>query len=187
MVCPGEIEDQDLASLERVNAVLRAGWVRDHVSEFVLPLAPEAARNLLDHGSEVIEGLAITSDREQIPLFGVEVDLGPNVRWIAEAQLETPRADIEEWLNSDPAPEEGIETHWTPVNEAPMHAIFHEWPKPSLESINADIRAFEREYGMSWRTFSRLWRQGKPRARRIDDASAWMSLIEMRDALRQEA
>lgn len=187
MTAPAEIGDKDLANLERVNVVLQTGWVRDHVSEFTLPLGPEAAMNLLEYGDNVIEGLAIASSQEQISLSGNEVDLGPNIRWISKARLETPLPNIQEWLASNPGPEDGFETRWTPIDEAPLHVVFHNWPRPSLERIQEDIKALEHEYGMSWRTFSRLWKQGKPKARRIADGHMWMSLIEARDALKQES
>lgn len=187
MLCPNEVEGEDLRNLERVEDIISAGWVIDRVSGFTLWLEEEGTLDLLKHNQTSFEGLAMTTGNEQISLFGDNIDLGPTMRWIAQVQLDTPLEEIEEWLRLRPQDGQAIETHWTSLERSPLHAIFYDWPKPSVESVKQDIKAFEQKYGMSWKKFKRDWEQNKPRVQYIDDGDVWMSLIEARDHMQQQS
>ena len=183
MLSPPDVTEEDLLALDRVEAVIRAGWVAQRLDEFTAWLSPEGARLVLGHGGDVVEGLSLTSEGERVPLFGREIPLGPSTRWIAKARLMTPLEELERRLASDT--EGGVETRWAPLDAAPMHVFFAEWPKPSLERVTEQIKGFEREYGMSSKRFKRAWDEGKPKALLVEGGDAWAALVEARDHLKR--
>lgn len=185
MVCPDDIEDGDLDALDFVESVISSGWVVDRVTGFKLWLPEEGALDLLNHDRTLFEELTATTDDEHISLFGAHISLGPTIRWIGEAQLETPVKEVEEWLQSRPAEGQVIETSWSTPRNSALHRIFYDWPKPSLDRIQRDIAAFEQKYGIGWRRFKRDWE--KNGTQHIDNAGLWASLIEARDYLRQQS
>lgn len=185
MVCPYDIEDEDLDTLDYIESIISSGWVVDRVTGFKLWLPEEGALDLLNHDRTLFEGLIATTDDEHISLFGADISLGPTMRWIGEAQLETPLEEVKKWLQSHPEEGQVIETKWSTPQNSALHRIFYDWPKPSLDRIQEDIAAFERKYGIGWRRFKRDWE--KNRTQHIDDAALWASLIEARDYLRQKS
>lgn len=180
---PANIDREDLRNVNRVLDIIQKGWAVDYVADFTLPLHQEGIRNLLDYEGEVLKALAITAEGERVSLFGTDLDLGPSLRWIAGARLDTPKTRLEEWLASNPDNDHGFETRWTPISEAPFHVFFPDWPKPSLERVDRDLDAYEEKYGMSSKVFRAAWRKHDPEVEDIDDGDTWMSLIEAKRAL----
>lgn len=92
---------------------------------------------------------------------------------------------MEGWLASRPEQADSFEVRWAPVDDALFHFFYHEWPKPSPDTVRRNIEAFEDEYGMTSEEFRRAWDHGEARARGIEDGEIWVSFLEAREALEQ--
>jgi hypothetical protein len=187
-VYPSEVTDEDLRILGRVLEVVRKGWVVDKMIDFSLPMGPEALKNTLEVVKEegnVLKAMALTSEYERVEIFGVWLDLGPNARYIFAARLVTSLDDMERWLSSKSTPDASFDTRWVPVDDAPLHAFYYEWPKPSPERLRRDLEAFEEEYGMTTDEFRMAWERGDRRVRILEDADVWASLADAERAMKE--
>ena len=136
LVCPPEITDADLKSLNIVLGAVRNGWTVEKVKNFTIPPAEETASNLLrtvEEGGGVMKSLALLTEHETYEIFGTAIDLGKCVRHIAKARMVTPLDEIRAWLASDPSERGPLTTFWEPVDGAPMTVLFPEWPKEAAE------------------------------------------------------
>ena len=180
-VYPSEVDDDDRTNLNRVLKVIRSGWVALPVTDFTTPMDAEGVRNALDmvvKEGEEFQALALTASWERVEIFGSWVELGPSVRYVASAQLVTPRAEMEEWLASGPEGGTSFALRWVPADDTWVHAFYQEWPKPSLGAVREDIRAFEEEYGRDSDEFRRAWESGEEWAREVEGADVWMTLLD---------
>lgn len=187
-VYPFEVTDEDLRILGRVLEVVRKGWVVDKIVDFSSPVDPESLRNTLAVVKEqggVLDDMVLTSEYERVELFGVLLDLGPNARYVSAARSVTPLDEMERWLSSEPGPGASFDIRWAPVEDAPMHAFYYEWPKPSPERLRRDLEAFEEEYGMTTDEFRGAYERGDRGARSIEDADIWASLADAERAMRE--
>jgi uncharacterized protein (DUF433 family) len=136
LVCPTEITDVDLRSLNVVLAAVRNGWIIEKVKNFTIPPTEETAGNILrivEEQGDVLRSLALIIEHETYEIFGTAIDLGTCVRHIAKARLVTPLGEIRAWLASDPSERGRLTTLWEPVDGAPMIVLFHDWPKGAAE------------------------------------------------------
>lgn len=180
-VYPSSLEGEDLRNLNRVLHVIRGGWIALLVTDFTTPMNPEGVRNVLDltaEGKGTLKNLVMTAEWERPMLFGTQVDLGPSIRYVSGPHLATPRSNIEEWLASNPGPTDSFEIRWVPADGTRVHVYYQDWPKPSLEAIREDIRAFEQEYDQSSSEFRVAWDRGDEWARSIEGGDVWVTLLD---------
>jgi hypothetical protein len=185
-VYPSEVGDEDLSNMNHVLKAIRSGWVALRVTDFTTSVSPETAKTLLEFISQeggVMEGLAMTVG-ERYKIFGTGVDLGLSLRYISSARVQTSHAEIEEWLASGPSQGSSFEVCWVPIDNAPVHVFYYDWPKPSLELVRRNLKAFENEYGMPSDEFRRAWEDGESRARNIENADIWISFLNAQEALK---
>jgi hypothetical protein len=181
LVYPSELDDGDLRNLNHVLKVIRGGWVALPVTDFTTPTDSEGVKNILHlvhQRGEVVQALAMTSQGERYKIFDTWVDLGPSIRYLSGARLVTPRSEMEEWLTSEPGPDGSFEVRWVPVDGAWVHVFYQEWPKPSLEGIRDDIRAFEEENGRRSDEFRLAWENDEAWAHQIEDGDVWLTLLD---------
>lgn len=136
-VYPSEMTGEDVLAARRTAEAVRTGWLTESVEELQVALTPEDARVLPLHeeAESPLEGaIAVESESESVRVFNREIHLGPSIRWIERARLETPMAHLQRWLATNPASDEGLETRWGPVGDHPMHIFFPDWPKRSTGS-----------------------------------------------------
>jgi len=186
LVCPAEITEGDLRSLNVVLGAVRNGWVVEQVKDFTIPPTEETAENILqivEQEGNVLRALALVTEHETYEIFSVGIDLGRCIRHIAKARLLTPLDEIRGWIASDRAQREALVTRWEPVDGAPLHVLFPEWPKPSLDRVRDDLEAFEDEYGMDTGEFRRAWEAEEPEARAVEDGDIWLTLSDIERAL----
>lgn len=186
LVCPTEITEEDLQSLNVILGAVRNGWVVERVKDFTIPPTEETARNFLqvvEQEGGVLRSLAMVTEHETYEIFGVGIDLGRCIRHIAKARLVTPLDEIREWIASDPAQQEPLVTRWEPVDGAALHVLFPEWPKPSLDRVRSDLKAFEDEYRMDTDEFRRAWEAEEPEAREVEDGDIWLTLSDIERSL----
>jgi hypothetical protein len=185
-VYPSEIEDEDLNNVNHVLKAIRSGWVTQRVKDFATPLGPEGVKNLLDlvkEEGEVARAFYQTNEGEIFDVFGTSINLGPGRWYISDARLQTPRAEMEEWLASGSERGNSFEVRWVPVDGVLLHRFYPEWPKPSLDVALQNIEAFEDEYGMNSEEFRKAWEDGETNARGIEEGDIWISFLNARDAL----
>jgi hypothetical protein len=186
LICPAEIIEEDLRNLNVLLGVVRSGWVVERVKGFTIPPTEETAENFLrivEQEGDVLGALALVTERESYKIFGVEIDLGRCIRHITKARLLTPLDEIRAWIASDSAQREPLITRWEPVAGAPLHMLFPEWPKPSLDRVRDDLKAFENEYGMDTDDFRQAWESEEPNVREIEDGDIWLTLSDIERAL----
>lgn len=182
LIYQSQLDAEDVRDARRVADIVRTGWITERVEDLRLTPTPEGVRNLpLEEGSVVM--IAVESERAYVRLLGVDIHLGPSMHWIERARLETPLVRIREWLASGPEPDDHIDVRFVPVDGSPMHIFFREWPKPSLERVRRNLRAFEEKYSMKSDKFAPAWRMGKQSVQHIHDGNIWMSLIGARREL----
>jgi uncharacterized protein (DUF433 family) len=136
LVCPPEITDEDLKSLNFVFGAIRNGWIVEEVSSFTIPPTAETAANLLRAVEEeggVLKSLAMVTEHETREIFGAEIDLGTCIRHVSPARMLTPPDKIRAWLASNPSEREDLTTLWEPADGAPMAVLFPGWPKAVTE------------------------------------------------------
>jgi len=181
-VYPSKIDDEDLRALNYILKVIRGGWVALPIINFTTPMGPEGTKNIIDligqKGNE-LGNLAMSSPEERVKVFDTWVDLGPSVRHISGAHLETPLSEMKEWLDSNPGPHDSFSVRWVPVEEAPLHVFYQDWPKPSLTGIREDIKAFEEENSKTSEEFLHAWESGEEWARNIKDGDVWITLLDV--------
>ena len=139
LVCPPEITDTDLKSLNIVLGAVRNGWVVEKVKNFTIPPTEETAENLLravEEGGGILRSLALLTEHETYEIFGAAVDLGTCVRHVAKTRMLTPTDEIRAWLASDPSERGTLTTLWEPVDGAPMTVLFHGWPKGATDEAH---------------------------------------------------
>lgn len=183
LIYPSQLDAEDVRDARRVAEIVRTGWVTEHVKALRLTPTPEGVRNLPLEEEGAVAVIAVESERTDVQLLGVNLRLGPSVHWIERTCLETPLVRIREWLASGPEPGDHIDVRFVPVDGSPMHIFFREWPKPSLERVHRNLRAFEEKYGMMSNKFAPAWRKGKQSVQHIQDGDIWMSLIGARKEL----
>ena len=186
LVCPVEITEEDLRNLNVVLGVVRSGWVVERVKNFTIPATEETAEyflRIVEQEGDVLGTLALITERESYKIFGVEIELGRCFRHITKARLLTPLDEIRAWTAPDPAQREPLITRWEPVAGAAVHMLFPEWPKPSLDRVRVDLKAFEDEYGMETDDFRRAWEAEEPSVREIEDGDIWLTLSDIEQAL----
>ncbi len=187
-VYPSEVDNEDLRNLNHVLKAIRGGWVAQRVTDFTTPMGPEGVKNVLDitaQEGEVLRALAMTAAWERVNIFDTWVDLGSSTRYVSAARLQSSRAEMEEWLASEPKQDDSFEIRWAPEDGALVHVFYHEWPKPSLDVVRRNLETFEDEYGMSSDEFRRAWEDGEPKARGIEDGDIWISFLDAQVALEQ--
>jgi hypothetical protein len=187
-VYPSEVEDDDFKNLSRVLKVIRSGWIALPITDFTTPMNSDGIRNILEivvQKGEVFEGLAMTVAWERHKIFDTWVDLGPSVRHISKARLVTPSSEMEKWLASGPELGDSFKIRWIPVEGAWLHIFYQGWPKPSLEAIREDIRAFEEDLGKGSQEFRRAWETGESWAHEIPDGDIWLTLLDAERHLEQ--
>ncbi len=187
-VYPSEVEDEDLSNVNHVLKAIRSGWVAQRVTDFATPLTSEGVRDLLelvDQEGEVARAFYQTNEGEIRSIFGTPVDLGASSWYISGARLQTSRAEMEEWLASKRQQSDSFEARWAPVDDVLVHYFYHEWPKPSLDTVLRNLKAFEAEYGMTSEEFRQAWENGEPKARGIEEGDIWISFLDARQALEQ--
>lgn len=187
-VYPSEVDNEDFRNLNHVLKAIHGGWVAQRITDFTTPMGPEGVKNILEitaQEGEVLKALAMTTEWERVNIFGTWVALGPSTRYVSAARLQTTRAEMEEWLASEPKQDDSFEIRWTPEDGTLVHVFYHEWPKPSLDVVRRNIETFENEYGMSSDEFRRAWENGEPKARDIEDGDIWISFLDAREALEQ--
>lgn len=186
LVCPTEITEEDHRNLNFVLGAVRRGWVVERVKDFTIPPTEELAENLIriveEEGDE-LRAMALVTEHERFEIFGAGMDLGACVRRIAKARMLTPLDEIRGWLAADPTQRKTLVTRWEPVDEAPLHVMFPEWPKPSLDRVRSDLKAFEDEYGMDTSEFLEGWEAGAPDARAVEDGDVWLTLASIERAM----
>lgn len=137
LVCPPEITNEDLKSLNFVLAAVRNGWIVEKVKSFAIPPTAETAANflrVLEEEGGVLKSLAMLTEHETHEIFGAEIDLGTCVRHVSAARMLTPPDEIHAWLASDPSERGALTTLWEPVGGAPLTVLFHGWPKAVTEA-----------------------------------------------------
>jgi hypothetical protein len=186
LVCPPEITEDDLRNINVVLSAVRSGWVVERIKDFTIPPTEEMAENLVrvvEQEGDVLRSLALVTENETFDILGVGIDLGKCIRHIAKARLVTPLEEIRQWIASDPERREPLITRWDPVDGVPLHVLFPEWPKPSVERVREDLAAFQDEYGMDTDEFRRAWEAGDPKARAVEDGDIWLTLSNIERAL----
>lgn len=136
LVCPPEITNEDLKSLNVVLGAIRNGWIVEKIKSFTIPPTAETAMNLLravEEGNGVLKSLAMLTEHETYEIFGTEIDLGTCIRHISAARMLTPPDEIRSWLATDPTNRGDLTTVWEPVDGAPMTILFHSWPKATSD------------------------------------------------------
>lgn len=189
-VYPSEVNNEDLRNLNHVLKAIRGGWVAQRVTDFTTPMGPEGVENVLDitgQEGEVLRALAMTAEWERVNIFDSWVDLGPSIRYVSAARLQTSRAEMERWLASQPEQSNSFEIRWAPEDGALVHVFYQEWPKPSLDVVCRNIEAFEEEYGMSSDEFRRAWDNREPKTRGIEDGDIWISFLEAQETFERGA
>lgn len=187
-VHPSEVDDEDLRNLNHVLKATRGGWVALPVIDFTTPMNREGVKRVLDlvaEEGEVLRAFAMTAEWERIGVFDTWVDLGPSVRYVYGARLVTPRSEMEGWLASGLRKDDSFDIRWAPIDGARVHVFYHEWPKPSLEAIREDIRAFEEEYDMDSEEFQRARESGEAWAHEVEGGDVWLTLLEAERRLRR--
>lgn len=182
LVCPPEITEEDLRNLNVVLGAVRRGWVVERLKDFTIPPTQETAENfirIVEQEGGVFKALALVTEHETYKIFGVGIDLGRCIRHIAKARLLTPLDEIRGWLASEPEQRGPFHTRWEPVDGAPLHMLFPEWPKPSLDRVRDDLKAFENEYGIDTAEFRRAWEDEEPEVRDIEDGDIWLTLSDI--------
>lgn len=182
-IYPSQLDAEDVRDARRVAEIVRAGWVTEHVKALRLTPTPEGMRSLPLEEDGAVAMIAVESERADVRLLGVDLHLGPSMHWIERARLETPLVRIRGWLASETEPDDHIDLRFVPVDGSPMHIFFREWPKPSLERVRRNLRAFEVKYRMKSDKFAPAWRKGKQSVQHIQDGDIWMSLIRARKEL----
>lgn len=186
LVCPPEISEEDLRNLNTVLAVVQNGCIVERVRDFTIPPAQEAAENfvrMVEQEGDVLRALALVTEHETYEIFGVGINLGMCTRYIAKARLLTPLDEIRKWVASDPEQRETLFTRWEPADGAQLHMMFPEWPKPSLDRVRNDLKAFEDEYRMETDDFRRAWEAEDQEVRAIEDGDIWFTLSDIERAL----
>jgi len=186
IVCPPEIKEEEINNINLVLGAVRSGWVVERIQDFTIPPTQETAENMVrvvEEEGDVLRALALVTEHETYDILGVRIDLGKCIRHIAKARLVTPLEEIRRWIASDPERREPLVTRWEPVDEAPLHVLFPEWPKPSIERVRTDLVAFQHEYGMDTEEFRRAWEAGEPQARQVEDGDIWLTLADVERAL----
>lgn len=190
LVCPAEITDADLKNLNVVLGAVRNGWITEQVKDFTIPPTEETAENLLrvvEQEGGMLRALALVTEHELYEIFGVGIDLGQCIRHIAKARLLTPLDDIRKWIESDTGQREPLVTRWEPVDRTPLHILFPEWPKPSLDELRKDLKSFENEYRMDTDEFRKAWEAEESRARAVEDGDIWLTLAEIEQNLAKQS
>jgi hypothetical protein len=183
LIYPSQLDTEDVRDARRVAEIVRTGWVTERVEVLRLTPTLEGVRNLPLEEEGPVAMIAVQSERTDVRLLEVDLHLGPSVHWIERVRLETPLARIQEWLSSGPGPDDHIDVRFVPVDGSPMHMFFPDWPKPSLERVRRDLRAFEEKYGMKSDKFAPAWRKGKQGVQHVQNGDIWMSLIGARKEL----
>lgn len=190
LVHPSEVDADDLKNIDHVLKVVRGGWVALAVTDFTTPMKRDGVENILNlvaQKGEVLRAFAMTAEWDRRQIFDAWVDLGPLVHYVSGARLATPRSELEEWLAAANQDDGSFDVKWEPANGALVHALYYEWPKPSIEHVRRNLKAFEDEYGMSSAEFRRAWENGEDRARNLEDADVWISFQEAQEALEHGA
>jgi hypothetical protein len=186
---PANTEDEE--SLDNLNFVLKAklgGCVPLSTTCLNTHIPAADVRALLDEPrdeGEVRRAFIFELQNESYQLFGEEVALGPSSRYVAAARLATTQEEMEAWLQTGPENGDTLELKWEPIDDAPMHVFFDEWPKSSIQSVDRELREFEAIYGISSEHFEQGWREGASWARGVSDGKRWFSLILAREELVQ--
>lgn len=186
LICPSEITEDDLRNLNVILGAVRRGWVVERIKDFTIPSTQRTAENfvrVVEQEGDVLRALAFVTEHETYEIFGVGIDLGRCIRHIAKARLLTPLDEIRGWIASDPDWRGPLNTGWEPVDGAPLHVLFPEWPKPSLDRVRNDLKAFEDEYGMDTGEFRRAWEAEESGARTIEDGDIWLTLSNIERTL----
>lgn len=187
---PADMEDEE--GLDNFNFVLKAirgGWLALAVTDFSTHVPVTEVRPLLDefrNGGEVLRAFMFDLPNESYQVFGREVSLGPSRRYVAAARLTTSRQEIEAWLGEDPDRVDVLDLKWEPVDNAPMHVFFDEWPKSDVGAIDRELREFEAAYGVSSKRFGRAWQERERWTKGVPDGKRWFSLIQAREELTRE-
>lgn len=186
LMCPSEITEEDSRNINVILGAVRNGWVVEWIKDFTIPPTEETAENLvrvIEQEGDVLRAMALVTEHETYHIFGVGIDLGRCMRHVAKARIITPLEEIRRWLALDQEQREDFITRWEPVDGAPLHVIFPEWPKPSVERVRSDLAAFQDEYGMDTDEFRRAWEAEEPRAREVEDGDIWLALSDVERAL----
>lgn len=182
LVYPQGIEDEDLSNINHILKAIRSGWVAQRVTDFATPLTPEGVKNLLELVSREGEvGRAFYQENgfEVRKVFDAQIELGPSRWYISSARLRTTEAEMKEWLASEPKQGDSFEVRWVPLDDDVLaHFFYPEWPKPSLDVVRWNLKAFEDEYGMSSGEFRQAWEKGEPKARSIEEGDIWISFLD---------
>ena len=146
-------------------------------------------RALLDElreNGEIRRAFAFDLPDETYRVFGKEVSLGPSRRYLAAARLVATEEEMETWLGKESGDSGALELRWEPIDGAPMHVFFAEWPKSTISSIDRELAEFEAVYGRRSEVFEQAWKARQPWARNTPDGKRWLSLIQAREEIAQE-
>jgi len=188
---PANTRDEgQLSNLNFVLKAIRGGWVASSVTDFSTHVSAAEVRTLLEElqqEGQVGRAFFFEIPNEAYEVFGKEVNLGPSRRYLAAARLTTSRGEMESWLNENPEDQDSFGLRWEPMDDAPMHVFFENWPKSSLASVERELREFEAVYRVSSERFKQAWEQGEAWIEEIQDGNRWFSLVQAREELMQES
>lgn len=190
IVYPPELDEQDVGNVEYVLQAIRTGWVAVGIADFATPVSPQGVEALLeevDREGELFRAFLQEGEAEVRKVLDTPVNLGPSRWYISAARLQTTRNEMEEWLASGPLTDDPFDVRWEPVDGALFNFFYPDWPKPSLERVRRQLKAFEDEYGMTSDEFRRAREEGEARARSLEDGEIWLSFLEAETILRQGA
>jgi hypothetical protein len=188
---PDNTDDQEgLANLNFVLKAIRSGWVAQQVTNFRTDIRASGIRELRDElrsTGEVLRAFVFEIPRETYRVFDKQVDLGPSRRYVSAARLTTSLEEMEHWLSEHGEGQAVFGAHWEPVDETPLHIFFDQWPRTSLASVDRDLRELETIYETASDVFRQGWMERETWTRDIPDGKRWLSLLEAREELTQEA
>jgi len=187
---PDNTEDREgLDNLNFVLKAIRSGWVVQQVTDFRTDFPASGIRELCDElqsRGEALRAFYFEIPRETYRVFNKQIDLGPSRRYLSTARLTTSLEEMVWWLTERREDQTTFSVQWEPVEEAPLHIFFDQWPRTSLASVERDLREFETIYETTSDVFKRGWIERETWARDIPDGKRWLSLLEARKELTQE-
>jgi hypothetical protein len=93
------------------------------------------------------------------------------------ARLTTSLEEMSRWLTEQREDQAAFSVQWEPVEEAPLHIFFDQWPRASLASVERDLRELEVIYESDSEVFGHAWTERETWARNLPDGKRWFSLI----------
>ena len=188
---PDNTEDREgLDNLNFVLKAIRSGWVVQQVTNFRTDTPASGIRELCDElrsRGEALRAFYFEIPRETYRVFDKQIDLGPSRRYLSAARLTTSLEEMARWLTERREEQTMFSARWEPVEEAPLHIFFDQWPQTSLASVERDLRELEMIYETTSDVFRQGWIERETWARDITDGKRWLSLLEAREELPQEA